>query len=131
MKNENCSNHSCETQSHTYAPLADIALDPSQGSYRIVLDIPGVSEENLTLKTEDQTLTISAKISFDSLRSQGASGVAAQCEAPQRSYHRVFRLSDDVDVERISAFLDAGVLTIELPKQAHKQPRKIPVRVVQ
>lgn len=125
MNNGNCANHVKEAAPRSYAPLTDIVLDNSQGSYRIVLDMPGVAEEDLCLKVEEQALTVSANT-----KSGIGGGNMLRCEAPQRSYHRVFHLSEDVDVERIAASLEAGVLTIELPKQAHKQPRKIPVRVV-
>ena len=43
-------------------------------------------------------------------------------------FARVLRLPVDVDAERVSASLDAGVLLVELPKAAAAKPRRIQVQ---
>jgi len=43
-------------------------------------------------------------------------------------FYRSFSISEDVDVEKISAELRNGVLTLHLPKAESKKPRKIAVK---
>jgi HSP20 family molecular chaperone IbpA len=45
------------------------------------------------------------------------------------NFFRQFELSDQVDQGRISARLNNGVLTLELPKAEKAKPKQIPVRV--
>jgi len=44
------------------------------------------------------------------------------------SFSRVLRLPIDIDVERVEANLQNGVLTIRLPKAPSARPRKIEIR---
>ena len=45
------------------------------------------------------------------------------------AYERSFRLSDDVEGERIQAELKNGLLTLTLPKAERALPRQIPVEL--
>jgi HSP20 family molecular chaperone IbpA len=42
-------------------------------------------------------------------------------------FHRQFTLSNELEMERISAEMKDGVLTLHLPRRAELQPRKITV----
>ena len=44
------------------------------------------------------------------------------------SYHREFRISEDIDAGRVSAKMRGGVLELDLPKSAERQPRAIPIQ---
>jgi HSP20 family protein len=98
-------------------------LDEKGGAYRIVVDLPGVDEREVDVQAHDGELQIS-----DSAAPREVQGDVLCCEVPHRSYLRRFRLAEDVDVERISAHLEAGVLTVELPRVPAKQPKRIEVR---
>ena len=45
------------------------------------------------------------------------------------SFTRAFTLPDGADFEHVTSRLDAGVLTIVVPKKPEVQPKKIPVKV--
>ncbi len=105
------------------APAVDIALDESTGAYRIVVDLPGVNEADVEVQAHDGELEIVAGVG-----GRDNEGDVLLCEAPQRSYRRRFRLAEDIDVEKISAQFEAGVLTLDLPRVASAKPRKIEIR---
>jgi HSP20 family molecular chaperone IbpA len=89
----------------------------------VLVDMPGVSRDDVRLGVEDGILTIEGAPSWS------ASGDSVYEEFQLGRYHRRFRLTDAVDTDRIGAELKHGVLRISLPKSARMRPRKIDVRV--
>jgi HSP20 family molecular chaperone IbpA len=87
-------------------------------------DIPGASEQTLTIHLEHNVLSLQAGI-------EPAAPLNArliQQEYPVADYERSFILSDDVDRSRISAELRNGVLRIWLPRAERTLTRRIQVR---
>lgn len=122
----NTSCHTSPTTTRATTPAADIVFDESRGVYRIIVDLPGVDEPGLEVRAVDGELEISAGLTTSPCEEPGTMSTTRE-----RSYHRRFRLSDDVDPDTITASLDAGVLMVEISRRKQKQPRKIPVNVVQ
>lgn len=104
----------------TYIP----AFDAWQTDHAIVLtgDLPGVAAEGLDVQYDDGTLSIHGRVDNrcrdkKSLRSEYGIG----------DFHRTLRIAQDIDVDAITARLENGVVTIELPIAAKAQPRRIAV----
>jgi HSP20 family protein len=106
-----------------FSPAVDIVFDESSGAYRIVVDLPGIDEQGIEIRTHEGELEISARAPEAELE-----GDLLLCEAPLRSYRRRFRLAEDVAVDKISAHLEVGVLTVDLPRVVAAQPRRIEIR---
>jgi HSP20 family protein len=93
--------------------------------YRILMDLPGVRNEDLEINLEDESLTVKAERKLElpegykSRRSELASTV---------TFRRSFDLGSTVDIEKISAKLHDGMLTITLPKSEKTLPRRIEVK---
>jgi HSP20 family protein len=92
------------------APKADL-LDAG-GSFRLVMEVPGVPEENIEIALQGQTLVVAGlretldgevKILFS--------------ERPSGHFQRNIELPQPVDRERTSAHLQSGLLIINLPKE--------------
>jgi HSP20 family protein len=79
--------------------------------YVVTVDLPGVDPGSIDLNVDGNTLSISAE---RSLRSDDGVQWLAQ-ERPVGSYLRQLQLGDGLDVERIQASYDAGVLTVTIP----------------
>jgi HSP20 family protein len=87
-------------------------------------DLPGVSEEDVTIELEDTVLTVSGERK-------------AEHEANGEGFHRVERsfgrfsrsltLPKGVDAESVSAAFDQGVLEVRIPKPAERKPRRISI----
>ncbi len=88
-------------------------------------DMPGVPKKNLDVQVDKNVLTIKGEIS-DIVPSDIS---PLYVEFNGKAYERAFTLGPDVDVSKIEATMNAGVLKIFLPKSEEVRPKKIEVTV--
>lgn len=105
-----------------FVPRADIFEVDDQ--IIIVADVPGASENSIDITLEKNTLTITAFIEPEVLEGY----TPAFVEYEQGDYQRSFRLSNEIDSEKIQATVKDGVLHLYLPKAAAALTRKITVQ---
>lgn len=81
---------------------------------RVFVDLPGVTLEALSLDLEKEVLTLRA---------------TREPRGRERTvlYKRSFSIPPEIADEQLTAKLDAGVLTLVLPKRASSKPRSIKV----
>ena len=89
----------------------------------VIVDLPGVAKDGLSISVEDSVLTIEATPEKSPLVDPFFS------EFTLRRYFRQFQLGEAVDREKISADLKHGVLTLRLPRAESSKPRKIEVNI--
>ncbi len=112
-----------QAQGRALTPAVDV-IEHATG-VTLFADLPGVSQDRLTVRIESNVLTIDGEVSIEGTNAAEATHV----ELGVPRFRRVFELRKDLDAERISAELRDGVLTLAIPKAAHAQPRKIEVSV--
>jgi len=105
----------------TYTPRVDI-LETEEGLL-LHADLPGVKPEDLEVRFEQDELTVHGRVT-----SRPEHGHDLLREYDTGEFHRVFRINEDVDANRISATLKQGVLTLCLPRSERARPRKIDVK---
>jgi HSP20 family protein len=93
--------------------------------YVVAAEVPGLSREQIELAMEDSRLTIRGRRVG---AAQGADVHYHQVERGHGAFARSFDFPDRIDVERVTADVTDGVLTVSLPKVAPAAPRKIEVR---
>ncbi len=86
-------------------------------------DLPGVDPDSIDLTVERDTLTVSAVRRFE----RAESDEVLASERPQGTFTRRLLLGDSLDVGRLEAAYDHGVLSITIPVSEKAQPRKIAV----
>ena len=87
-------------------------------------DLPGLSEEDVTIELEDSTLTISGeRKSEHTTENEGFYRV----ERATGSFSRSLTLPKGVDAENVTASFDRGVLEVRVPKPAERKPRRISI----
>jgi HSP20 family protein len=91
-------------------------------SFVIELDVPGVNPETIDIDVERNVLTVRAERvarngDWELLASERAKG----------AFSRQLVLGDNLDLERIEAGYDAGVLRLVVPVAEKAKPRKIEV----
>jgi HSP20 family protein len=101
-----------------------LALDDSGPSLIVRADLPGVSEKDIELSVNAQTLTI---------RGHRKAGVpdgytVHRKERGDYRFERSFQLPCKVDPDKVEATIRQGVLTLTLPKAPEAQPKQISVR---
>jgi len=107
-----------------FIPAVDIYDDGEK--VVVKLEIPGVKEEDVDIRVENQTLSVRGERKFEAEEKQEN---FKRVERHYGSFYRSFTLPISVDTESISATYDAGVLKLELKKKASAQPRQIKIGV--
>ena len=88
-------------------------------------EMPGVNKDGVEVKLADGSLTLYGRV----IRHQGSGESYVAREIDEGNYYRVFRVSDSIDVEKIKANMNDGLLTLTLPKHERVKPREIPVEI--
>jgi HSP20 family molecular chaperone IbpA len=112
------------TRSDVYmTPAVDVIEDAT--GITLYADLPGVPKDKLNLQVEVDALTIEGEVTLSA--PDGLKSLHAEVSLPR--YRRAFTLSKELDVEKVSAEFNQGVLKLHIPKAAQAQPRKINVNV--
>jgi len=106
-----------------HTPLADIY--ETEDIYSVKLEMPGIVKENLDIVIDDDEL----KITAESLPEENTENLK-YAEFRSRNYSRTFRVSNDVDRNRIDAKLENGILTLTLHKSEEVKPKKITINQI-
>ncbi|MDD2741131.1 MAG: Hsp20/alpha crystallin family protein [Rhodocyclaceae bacterium] len=104
-------------------PPVDVIEDAA--GITLYADLPGVAKDNLHLQVESDTLTIEGEMSLD--LPNGLESTHLEVSSPR--YRRAFSLSKELDLDKVTADFDQGVLKLRIPKAAHAQPKKIEIRI--
>lgn len=96
-------------------------LETKEG-YLLEAEMAGVGKDGLELTLEGNELTIVGKRQSNV---EGAETVYR--ESSPLSFKRVFELDPAIDAGKITAEIEQGVLTVNLPKAEKVRPRKIAV----
>jgi HSP20 family protein len=102
------------------APRVNIA--GSKDGYVLEIEMPGVNKDGLTVDLTGNILTLVGR-----RQPRTISGNLVYRESPPAAYRRAYELAPDIDTARISAHIDQGVLTVQLPKAEKAKPRRIQV----
>lgn len=104
-----------------YIPATDIV--ENENELLVLMDMPGVDKDNITVKLEKNVLHIDGAIDmgpYSELK-------PLYTEYNVGNYTRQFELSNKIDQSKIEAKMDNGVLSLVLPKVPEAQPRTIQV----
>jgi HSP20 family protein len=108
----------------SWAPPIDVYEIAS--AYIVTAEVPGVSRDDIHLALEDTRLTLRGQRADQRL--SGDVRHFHQIERSYGSFSRTFEFGHKIDVERVTADLTDGVLTVTLPKDAPPPPRRIQVK---
>ena len=107
-----------------FIPAVDIYEDEQK--LVLKLEVPGVKQENLDVRLENQTLTVRGERKFES-------------EEKEENFHRIerrfgtfarsFTLPVSVDTACVAAKYDNGVLAIELAKKEAAKPKQVKIEI--
>jgi len=108
----------------SFIPPVDVYEDAQQ--LVLKLEVPGIKQEDLDVRMENQTLTVKGERKFE-------------CDEKEENFHRIerrygsfarsFTLPQTVDTAAAKASYDAGVLTISLAKKEAAKPKQVKIEV--
>lgn len=95
---------------------ASLAVDvyEDEGNYYARLEVPGVKKEDAKIELEDRRLVVS--VSRKNTTPEGE---------VRMEMSRALTVPEGIEVEKISAKLEDGLLTVTLPKAEARKPRVI------
>jgi HSP20 family protein len=105
-----------------WRPRVDISETESE--FLVTADLPGVETEDVAINFEDDTLIVSGE------RKQESTTEETNFYRTERIYGRFsrsFTFPKGIEVNKISAKFDNGVLRVSVPKTAESKPRKIKI----
>src|SRR5579884_335846 len=102
-----------------FTPTLDVR--ETSDEYLVLVDLPGVKSQDVTIELNDNMLTISGS------RLPVETGEAQLAERPYGSFTRSLTLPKGVDGDQIAAHYHDGVLELHIPKPAEAKPKKIAI----
>ena len=104
------------------------AMDLVEAADHFVLraDLPGLSEEDISLEFTDGVLTLSGerKIEHETTK-EGY----YRLERATGQFRRQLTVPDGVDPDAVTATFDRGVLEVRIPKPEERKPRKVAIAI--
>lgn len=107
-----------------YVPRVDIY--ETDDDVFAIADMPGVDDKSVEVTLEKNILTINGYVEPE----QSDKYSLAYAEYEMGDYERSFKLSNEIDQEKIEATVKDGVLHLRLPKAGPAKARKISVKAM-
>lgn len=95
------------------------------GSYEALVEIPGVTKEDIEVNIEGTRITVKAEAKPQETEKDGARVIYAERRSTR--YARTFELPQEVDDQRAEATYENGVLKLTLPKKDAVQPKRLQI----
>ena len=113
-----------ETALANWSPAVDIY--ETENELVVKADLPDVSEKDIDIRIENNTLTITGERKFEP---QVSKDNYLRVERAYGTFSRSFSLPNTVNTEAIQADYHNGLLTVHLPKREESKPKQIKVAV--
>jgi HSP20 family protein len=110
-------------------PQLKMRIDVSENdkSYSVKADLPGVKKEDINVRVEGNLVSIEAQARSEK-EEKGEGGKVLRSERYYGTIARSFSLGQDVDASRVQAKYADGVLSLDLPKAAAADSRRIAIQ---
>ena len=92
----------------------------NKDSYDVFVDLPGFKKDEITMKLENGTLTVSAAKGLDKDEKEKENGRYIRKERYAGACSRSFYVGEDITEEDIKAEFKHGILTLFVPKKEAK-----------
>ena len=111
------------TSGGRWMPAADVRED--ENAIDIDIELAGLNPDDVDINVENGMLSVSGEKRTES--TEGKEGQYHSVERRYGSFVRSFQLPQGVDESKITANFNHGLLTVEIPKTALPQPRRIQI----
>ena len=89
-------------------PLADVIS--TEGEIQVIMELPGVSKEDIKLRGTEETLTVSV-------------------DSPKRKYYKNLEMPVKVDPKTAKSSYKNGVLEVTVPRRKKEPPKGEPIKI--
>lgn len=111
------------------APQLKMRIDVTENDkgYTVKADIPGVKKEDINVRIDGNVVQIDAETKSEK-ETKGNGDKVLRSERYYGTISRTFSLGQDIDDTKVQAKYADGVLSLELPKKAPADARKIAIQ---
>jgi HSP20 family protein len=110
--------------SRVRAPNLGVDLRDTKDAFTLTAEVPGLTEKDINISVTGDSLTIQGE-----RKDAVPEGYAVhRQERGRMKFARSFALPTRVDVEKVTASVKHGVLSVHLPKHPESQPKSITVK---
>jgi HSP20 family protein len=102
-----------------------VDLYQDKDGYTVRAELPGFRKQDISLDLADGILTITGHQKTEAK----AEGEDAKSTVQERRVSRALSLPENVNVDKIGAAYENGVLTVTLPKREEVKPKQIAIEV--
>jgi HSP20 family protein len=119
------------TDAPGWTPPVD--LYETAGEFVLTAELPGLTRDQVEIHAEDSRIVIRGARASGPGRPGGPGSDVVPCEQYHRverghgQFSRAFALPEPIDVDRVTADLKDGILTVTIPKSRDRTARKINV----
>jgi HSP20 family protein len=103
-----------------FVPLADV--EETDDAYLIELELPGVAKGDVNVEVIGSRVTVSGE-----RKERQRVGILRRRTRSVGRFQYEVDLPGDVESDQVTAAMDAGVLTVRVPKPADQRRRRIPI----
>ena len=103
-----------------------MAIDILEEDDKFIIEanLPGFKKKDVKISVNNNELVIEAK---KDEKKEEKKGSYCRCERYHGNFRRVLSLSDEVDVDKIEAKFEDGVLALNIPKKEPKPTKEIKI----
>ncbi len=114
---------------NSFAGAAQFPVDLYQDkdAFTVRAELPGFRKEDVSIDLADGILTLTGHQKSETKAGEKETDVPATTQ--ERHVSRAVTLPDNVDLDKIQAAYENGVLTVTLPKREEIKPRQITIAV--
>jgi HSP20 family protein len=107
-----------------FSPRIDIV--EMEESYIIYGEFPGMSKEDIKINVNEEKIL---KIKGNKIKNTDESKSFLRTERTYGEFERTFMLADNIDLEKISAKYENGVLELTIAKKEPVKPKEVDVQI--
>ena len=103
-----------------------VNVEETEGQFEVTAELPGLKKEDVRIEVKDRVLTFTGEKKVE--RDKNGRNMHIY-ERGYGKFCRTFTLPDNVDVDKIGAEFNDGILQIDIPKTEEAKPKQIEVKV--
>ncbi len=103
-----------------------VSISENELEYRLVLELAGVSGDDVSIEMQDDNLVVSGEKKVETLE-EGFTSL--RDERRKGAFKKSFEFSKQIDADKIQAEFKNGLLNVVLPKSEKVLPRKIEIKL--
>ena len=112
-----------ETAGGSFNPALDV-YETNEG-FHVEIALPGIKPDQLDITVQENVLTISGELKQDQREGRNYH----RAERRHGSFSRSISFPTQVNLEKINASYEYGILKIDVPKAEEVKPRKVQIQV--